>query len=168
MTTPRTYRYDHASTRRDLAMSGIAIVGCLAPIAAGGVQSPPSLAGLGAVALLFAGFAVHAWRRGRRVVRVCDHEVGLVGRPATRVRWDRLNRLTLRYYATRRDGENGWMQLRLQDTGGHRLSVESHLDGFGVVVARAARAAERRGVPMSPTTQANLSALIDRAEDNRR
>ncbi len=159
MTEPRRLHPSAAATGRDLMVSGLVAGGCLAAWAAG-VRAPASLAVLGAIGLLFVGFGLHALCRRRRVIEVCDHAIGLAGRPSSRIRWAALSRLALAYYATRRDGENGWMRLRLEDAEGRRLSLDSDLDGFAQLVARAAGAPERRGVPLSPTTQANLAAVL--------
>ena len=50
------------------------------------------------------------------------------------------------------------MQLTLKSKG-TRLCLESTLDGFEQIAELAARAAQRNGITMSPSTQENLRAL---------
>ncbi|MBM3572175.1 MAG: hypothetical protein FJX52_07405 [Alphaproteobacteria bacterium] len=77
--------------------------------------------------------------------------------------WPLIRDLRLRYYSTRRDRTQGWMQLRLDGPGG-ALSFDSHLEGFDDLVRRAAAAARTAGLKLSAATLDNLGALgIDRS-----
>jgi hypothetical protein len=75
------------------------------------------------------------------------------------VEWNRLDRLKLSYFSTKRDRSDGWMQLTLGSAGGRTLKIDSSLDGFHDVVERAADAAGRTGLTMSEATRANLRAM---------
>ena len=75
------------------------------------------------------------------------------------VEWNRLDRLKLGYFSTKRDRSDGWMQLTVGSAGGRTLRIDSSLDGFHGVVERAARAAEETGLTMSEATRANLRAM---------
>jgi hypothetical protein len=66
--------------------------------------------------------------------------------------------LRLDYYSTRRDGEGGWMQLRLGDAR-RTIRIDSGLEGFAELVGEAARAAARRDLALDAATLANLEAL---------
>jgi hypothetical protein len=81
------------------------------------------------------------------------------GPAGTLVEWDRLDRLKLSYFSTKRDRSDGWMQLSVGSAGGRVVKLDSSLDGFHDVVERAARAAEMTGLPLSETTRANLKAM---------
>ncbi|WP_207455608.1 PH domain-containing protein [Azospirillum sp. SYSU D00513] len=74
------------------------------------------------------------------------------------LRWSELSGLSLRYYALRRGGNDGWMQMTLSSHGA-RIRLDSTLDGFDAIAERAARAALRNGVPMTPATLENFLAL---------
>ena len=52
----------------------------------------------------------------------------------------------------------GWMQLALR-AGHSKLRLDSRIEDFGKIVARAARAARQRGLPLNPSTTASLAAL---------
>lgn len=75
-----------------------------------------------------------------------------------RFAWDGLERFRLRFFSTRRDRSQGWMELSLGGRDGS-FKVDSTLDGFEAVLKSAVAAAEKRGVPMNETTLANLAAL---------
>lgn len=106
---------------------------------------------------------------GRTVCRQLTHivldEAGIrvrgpaAGLPGAAIRWADLCSLRLGYYSTRRDGEGGWMQLRLGDAR-HRIRIDSDLDGFAELVGAAARAAARRNLALDATTAANLKVLL--------
>ena len=66
-------------------------------------------------------------------------------RPAPSIEWDRLDRLKLSYFSTKRDRSDGWMQLTVGSAGGRTVKIDSSLDGFHDVVERAARAAAEDG-----------------------
>jgi hypothetical protein len=74
------------------------------------------------------------------------------------IRWDHLRALRLDYYSTRADREGGWMQLKLGD-GQRTIRIDSDLDGFALVVERAAREAARLDLALEPGTVSNLGAL---------
>ena len=67
--------------------------------------------------VLFGMYAFDALRRQRS--RVETTESALVMYPAgTRIDWNGLTRLRLAAFALRRDGKQGWMELRLDSAGG--------------------------------------------------
>jgi hypothetical protein len=75
------------------------------------------------------------------------------------VEWNRLDRMKLSYFSTKRDRSAGWMQLVIGSTGARTVKVDSSLDGFYDIVERAARAAEQRGLELSRTTRVNLRSM---------
>jgi hypothetical protein len=74
------------------------------------------------------------------------------------IRWGELRSLRLDYYSTRRDREEGWMQLKLGDAQ-HTIRIDSELDGFAELARTAARAAVARGLALEAATLSNLEAL---------
>jgi hypothetical protein len=74
------------------------------------------------------------------------------------IRWEDLRSLRLDYFSTRRDGEGGWMQLRLRDAQ-HTIRFDSELDGFVGLVRVAVLEARRRGADLDHATRANLGVL---------
>jgi hypothetical protein len=78
--------------------------------------------------------------------------------PGASIRWADLRLLRLDYYSTRRDGEGGWMQLKLGDAR-RTIRIDSGLDGFAELAGAAAQAAARRDLALDAATLANLKAL---------
>ena len=78
--------------------------------------------------------------------------------PATDIAWRDLRRMRLKYFSTRRDGEKGWMQLRL-DGPDTRLSLDSAMEGFEGIVKQALRAAGENSLKLEATTRENLQAI---------
>ncbi len=106
---------------------------------------------------------------GRTVCRQLTHieldEAGIravgpaTGLPSVAIRWDDLRSLRLDYYSTRRDREEGWMQLRLSDAQ-RTIRIDSDLEAFADLVGRAAEEAARRGLALDAATAGNLQAMI--------
>jgi hypothetical protein len=81
------------------------------------------------------------------------------GPAGTLVEWNRLDRMKLSYFSTKRDRTGGWMQLVVGSAGARPVKIDSSLDGFYDIVERAARAAETRGLDLSRTTRINLRSM---------
>jgi hypothetical protein len=113
---------------------------------------------LGGFATIFGAFAVRTALRHGTSLEVDDVELRATGLRQATIPWDRLDRMKLAFYSTRRDRKSGWMQLEL-GAGGARLSLDSRLDGFDRLVRYAATAAAERGLELSEATAANLQAL---------
>jgi hypothetical protein len=111
-----------------------------------------------ALAVLFAVFAGRTLLRQRAVIEMDETAIHSSGPLAVRLAWDALDELRLAYYATRRDGTAGWMQLALR-AGGRRLFLDSRIDGFATIASRAAEAARRRQLTLTTTTANNLASL---------
>lgn len=113
---------------------------------------------LAAAALLFAVFALRTAQRQASRLEMDDAGVTMRGPMGASLDWADLRRLDLRYYSTKRDRSDGWMQLTLKGTG-RGLRADSTLDGFDRLVETAAAAAVRNGVPLTPVTVDNLLAM---------
>lgn len=72
--------------------------------------------------------------------------------------WPSIKAVTLRYYSTRRDRSEGWLQLVIEAEGG-TLRVDSNLTGFPYLVERAFAAAERNGVAISENSRVNATRM---------
>lgn len=112
---------------------------------------------------LFLLFTLRTAMRQRQRLASDDSGIGLAG-SGRGLSWDALDELRLNYYAVRRNKGNGWMALTL-GAGGRRLRLDSTLDGFDLIVARAFDAAQANGIALSATTRANLAALGHLAAD---
>ena len=111
-----------------------------------------------AVALLFSVYFARTVCRQLTQLELDDAGLRARGPLAAAIRWEDLRSLRLDYFSTRADREGGWMQLRLRDSQ-RTIRVDSELEGFAVLVRRAAREAERRGLALDAATAANLAAL---------
>ncbi len=107
---------------------------------------------------LFLLFASRTVLRQLGPVEMTEAEIRSTGPFPRRLEWAALDELRLAYYATRRDGSSGWMQLALR-AGRRRLKLDSRIEGFAAIVSRAVAAARQRRVTLSPTTTSNLAAL---------
>jgi hypothetical protein len=110
------------------------------------------------LAALFLAYGGRTLLRHLRVVEVNQAGLARSGPFPARIEWQALDDVALAYYATARDGRNGWMQLVLRG-GGRRVRLDSRIEGFRAIVGAAAKVAARRGLSLSPTTSANLAAL---------
>ena len=77
--------------------------------------------------------------------------------------WADMRDFRLRYFSTRRDHKQGWMQLILRaadDSTSHGpIRLDSDLHGFDDIVRMAYDVSERRGLPVDPTSASNLAAM---------
>jgi hypothetical protein len=113
---------------------------------------------LAAFTALFAVFGIRtALRHGTRL-EMTEAALSASGLVRVSIDWERLDKMKLAYYSTRRDRRDGWMQLELR-SGRLRLRVDSRIEGFAQLVERSARAAEQRDLPLNPATLVNLQAL---------
>jgi hypothetical protein len=114
-----------------------------------------ALAGL---ALLFASFGIRTVLRHCSPLEMTDSTLRATGLLRASIVWQELDRMRLGYYSTRRDRRDGWMQLELR-SGSSSINLDSRIEGFAELVARSARAAERRGLSLDAATLANLAVL---------
>jgi len=151
-------RYPRQTLWADYIRAGAGAVLCGLPLVL--IEVNNWVAGiLGAGFLLFAAFfARTALRQATRYVLGPD-TLCADGPAGTLVEWNRLDRMKLSYFSTKRDRSDGWMQLSVGSTGSRTLKVDSALEGFYDIVARAAQAAETAGLPLSVATRANLRSM---------
>ena len=151
------HRYPARAVLLDYLYSGLGILLTLGPLGLAASAGPAAwvLGGLGA---LFAVYGVRTVLRHRTCLRLGEEGLVVESPLRRRLRWDRLTRCTLGYYATRRHRDRGWMQLTLK-AGGWRLRIDSQIEGFDRIVRRAVHAAAARGIALDHTTQENLRAL---------
>jgi hypothetical protein len=119
---------------------------------------PVLVVGLAGLAILFLVFAIRTILRQTNAILVDERAIASTGPLAAEIPWAELDRLALRYYATRRDRAGGWMQLTLR-AGRRRLSIDSQIEDFEAIASRAARAAAENGVELDDATRSNLASL---------
>jgi hypothetical protein len=119
----------------------------------------------GGLALLFLTFGLRTLLRQMSAVETDEHGVTAtapslagVSLGNTRIAWSDLAGVTLKYYSTRKDSKSGWMQLILKGAG-PAIKIDSTIDGFEELAARAVAAARRQGVELGDSSAANFAAL---------
>jgi hypothetical protein len=112
--------------------------------------------GFGLIALLLLGFGLRTALRQVSPIEMSEAAIATTGPRPRRIAWETLSTFRLRYFALRKDRRSGWMELTLKGNG-TTLSIESQIDGFTLIVERAARAAA--GLDLDEATLVNLAAL---------
>ncbi len=152
-----TLGYSSTGLIGDYIRAGAGFGGALVALAI--ADTPPAVtAVLAGCAGLFAAFAAATVAAHATRVEVDEQGVRTRGIRPRSLHWRELDRFRLAFYATRRDRSDGWMRLTLAARG-QRIAVESRLDGFDALAARAAEAAWFNGIAIDPASAANLTAL---------
>lgn len=153
----REYRYPRAALVADYLRAGVGLALSGAPLLL--LDLPGwAVAVFAGAAVLFAVFGARTLLRQLTTFRVDGHGVRAEGPFGAALAWRDLARVRLRYYSTRRDRSQGWMQLVLSG-GGRTLRLESSLEGFEVIAGRAAAAAAANRLRLSDSTIANFLSL---------
>lgn len=149
-------RYPTSVVMRDYLLSGAGVAVFFLPVALLNLPLVP-LVVFSALGALFLIFGIQVYRRHRTRIDLTDD--GLSVAPGDReLHWDALSRLALSYFAVRRDGGRGWMELKLSSEG-QSIRLDSRMQGFSEIAACAARAAGDNGLALDAATLANLAAL---------
>ena len=151
------HRYPGASLAADYARGGVGVLLTAGPLLAVPVHAAVAWL-LGGAAALFVFFLMRTALRHATVIETDDHGIAARGPISRTIAWPALSDVRLRYYSTRRDREQGWMQLTLRG-GGRRLTVESSIEDFDAIARDAAAMARRNGIDLSEATLNNMMAL---------
>ncbi len=113
---------------------------------------------LGGLAALFGVFGIRtAWRQAT-YIRADDKGIEQTGPFGVAFDWEELREIRLRYFSTRRDRADGWMQLSLR-AGGGRLRIDSGIEDFLNLARLAAAKAADAGIEPDAATIANFEQL---------
>lgn len=151
------HRYPSRIVYSDYTRAGVGALLTLVPLMAIPVASIAGIV-LSLLCVLFVFFALRTWIRGRTVVQSSDEGLAITALRHKAICWQDVASLELRYFATKRDRTQGWMQLTLKSTD-TTIQLDSTLEGFESITRAAGRAASQRGLSLSPTTLENLRAL---------
>lgn len=113
---------------------------------------------LSGLALMFLAYGVRTVVRQFTTIECTEAGLAASGLRPVAIAWKDVRDVRLRYYSTRRDRSAGWLQLTVAGPQG-AIRLDSNLEGFSSVAARALRAAEDNGLQLGPDTQANASGL---------
>ena len=146
----------------DYLRSGLGLLICLGLLLFAAPQSVIFVLLVG-LSLLFACLGVVTLWRQQIEVQLDSSGVASYGRwhfgqRRRVIPWAEASGVTLRYYSTRRDRSEGWLQLTIEGHGG-RLRVDSDLIGFPPPAREALSAADRYGIPLSDVTRANATRI---------
>jgi hypothetical protein len=147
-------RYPWGAIAGDYARAGAGVAFTVALIVFAR-PAPVAVVVLGALAGLFALFALNTARRHWARVCLRRDDIALSGRS---IRWSRLSGVRLRYFGRRRESADGWMELTLKSST-TRIRVDSSLDGFLDIARAALAAAQANGVALNAASRANFRAL---------
>jgi hypothetical protein len=148
------HRYSREALTGAYARTAIGVLITCGPLALVPVETVVGVI-LSALAALFLAYGAHTLLRQYTRIIVDDEVIRSHGPVDRSVPWRDLSNVRLKYYSTRRDGRNGWHELDLRGRG-TRIRIESTLNGFGDVLARAVRESERHGIELSYATRSNL------------
>jgi len=150
-------RYSTKSLNADILRAIIGFALCICPVIL--IVAEPLINGiLIASSLLFLVFGIKTWLR--RSVRVnCKETEIIISGPISRsLEWNELRGLKLSYFSTRRNKKDGWMQLKLEGKS-RKITIESNLEKFEEICARAYQAASDNNIPITKTSERNFAEL---------
>lgn len=151
------HRYPPQTLVGDYMRAGLGLLLTLPPL----LWLGPGFA-IGLALVIVAGvclfFVIRTVERNRAVVSVDDDAIVVTSFSRSEVRWADLARMTLAYYAVKRDKQDGWMELTLKDAKS-TIKLDSRLENFREIIVRAARVARERQLPLNQITLSNLKAL---------
>ena len=151
------HRYPASALAADYARAALGLALTAAPLAL--VAMNPVLTGIfAALVALFLVFGASTLLHQLGPVELDERGIAITGPWRRRLDWAALERMSLRWFAARRDKRSGFMQLVLRGQG-RRLSLDSRIDGFETIAAAAAAAAQQRRLALGETTLANVAAL---------
>lgn len=161
------HRYARRALKADLVRAAVGLAFTAGPLAALDVGDWAAWI-LGTLAVLFLIFGVRNLVRWNTLVRagddglsshpLGDRELPFPGCRRVSLAWRDIRSIRLKFFSTTRERSEGWMELRLED-GKERLTLDSNLEGFEAICARAERAATANALALDETTAENLRAL---------
>lgn len=107
---------------------------------------------------LFLFYGIRAIIRHLTRLEVGGDGIYMIGPINRRIMWEDLGGFRLNYYSTRRDGEAGWMHLKLKGKG-VKLSIDSTIGDFDELVRLSSSVAYHNRLDIDAVTRRNLKAL---------
>lgn len=153
----KTYTYPAREISKEIRHAGIGFTATLVPLLLLGPSSVIVYL-LGSLVCLFFVYGIRAFSRSRLIIQVTDSQICAAGIWEKAIEWENLKSVKLSYFSTRRDGENGWMQLRLKGRG-VCLRIESTLSDFEDLVDCCVMVAQSKKLTMDQASIRNLRAL---------
>lgn len=108
--------------------------------------------------ILFGGFVVRTALKQFSYISVEPEGIRSAGILRKEIRWEDLRRIRLRYFSTKRDRTDGWMQVKVS-AGRRSLEFDSTLTDFEDLARKLAEAGVRFRAEMDETTRANFELM---------
>lgn len=155
---PVTGRYPQSALNWEIGKGILGAVVCVGLVV--GLRPSEWLAWpLGMIAVLFALYALQQARRKPLCFAVDDVGVTRIqGAQRTPLRWSELDDFRLNFYPNGRKAAQGMLVVVLRK-GREQVKIDSNLDHFPTLLARAAQAVRERQMELHPTTADNLTKL---------
>ena len=153
----KVYRYPARSLAADYARAAIGAAIFLAALEWLEPAAPIAVV-LAAGAALFLVYFARTVCRQLTPIELDETGIRTRGPIGAAIRWGELRSLRLDYYSTRRDQEEGWMQLKLRGAD-RTIRVDSGLAGFAELTRSAVASAREQGLVLDDTTRENLALL---------
>lgn len=154
------YRYPNAAIVGDSLRAIVGLLICTVPLLV--LTLPQAIFTIIAiVAAAFGLFGALTWWRHQTRFRFDEHALTVlvsVGTGDRQYAWHDLKFIRLSYFSVRRDGENGWMELKLKFAG-RTVRVDSRLTGFAAMARAALNASAINGLDLDSATSSNFEAL---------
>ncbi len=155
------HKYPFSAIRGDHIRAAAGLLLCGVPLFLVPVSPVPTVL-LGCGTAVFGYFGWRNWVRQQTVMTLGDDGLTAAaprwrGRHA-RILWSDIGRVRLRFFSTRRDRSEGWLELAVRG-GGTSLNLDSNISGFADIARRVFAAAAENGVEMPAATLANFRVL---------
>ena len=152
------HRYPMAALRKGYLVSALGGLSALALAFAGHGNRGVSVIFITLFALFLA-YGARTALRGASTITAGPDGLSVDGPLPRQIGWNELTNIRLGYYATRRDGEQGWMELVLRG-GGKRIRLDSDIEGFADIAERCLEVARARELALSPATSRNFDMAL--------
>lgn len=150
------HRYRSKALAGDYLRAGIGLLVTAGPALLMETQ-PLVTTVLVALAGLFGLFGLRVGLRQTTVIEASERAIEAQGFIGARLAWHDVERVRLDYFSTRRDGRDGWMQMKIWGPGA-RIRAESTIEDFERLAAAVA-ARVPASITMTDTTLGNFRAL---------
>ncbi|HIC59628.1 MAG TPA: hypothetical protein EYO71_06095 [Rhodospirillales bacterium] len=151
------YGYSFSSVGGDFVRAIVGLVLCSLPVLLG-LEFILALWLLVPLTAVFITFLVRIIIRSLPTVPVTDEWIRVNSFFDITLYWADVTDFKLSYFTLWRNGEKGWMEMRLRNAT-NSVKIESSLVGFEAIASRAFAAAEANHISLNSTTTSNLEAF---------
>ena len=150
------YRYPLQAVLGDYTRGALGLAVTAGPMLLTSV-SGAAMVVLGLLSFLFLLFGIQTWKRQHMRIGVTESDIMVLPKRLT-LPWSALEEVKIHYYSTRRERDQGWMELSLRAKG-RRIRLDSSMEGFDDIARRAANSALSNGLKLNQGSVHNFKAL---------